>query len=188
MELHATREMRRNEQLSRAMGKRAETAEAPAKAQPAQRQAAADKVTLSRQALAFLEEQDQKMRRQAQEQERRQQGRMNNSLSALEGGKQELDYLKNGLKVLEACRKIAASIMKGNRVPPQDLRFLMENDPEGYKLAMALRRQNPDPEDVESVLEKEDQTGKAKSPDSGGGSDASAPETTSGGGEASAAE
>ncbi len=188
MELRATREMRRREQLSGATGKRAAATAAPAKAQPAQKQAAADKVTLSRQALAFLEEQDQKMWRQAQEREQRRQGRMNDSLSALEGGRQDLDYLKNGLKVLEACRKIAASIMKGNRVPPQDLRFLMENDPEGYKLAMALRRENPDPEEEKSVLEKEDQTGAAKSPDSGGEvPGVSAAEALSGGGETSAA-
>ena len=41
--------------------------------------------------------------------------------------------------------QIAASIMRGDRVPPEDMAYLMNNDPEGYKLAMAMRRENPDP-------------------------------------------
>ncbi len=59
MELRTTRELRRNERLSKAMAKKAE-ADAPAPAQPAQKQPPADKLTLSRQALSFLEEQNRK--------------------------------------------------------------------------------------------------------------------------------
>ena len=55
MELRTTRELRRNERLSKAMAKKAE-ADAPTPAQPAQKQPPADKLTLSRQALSFLEE------------------------------------------------------------------------------------------------------------------------------------
>lgn len=45
-------------------------------------------------------------------------------------------------------------------MPPEDLAYLMNNDPEGYKLAMAMRRENPDPEDCESVLDEEDRAGR----------------------------
>ena len=160
MELRTTRELRRNERLSKAMAKKAE-ADAPAPAQPAQKQPPADKLTLSRQALSFLEEQNRKRLELDLEREQRRQARMNNSLSQLESSKGHLDRLDKALKVLSKCQKIAASIMKGNRVPPEDLRYLMENDPEGYKLAMAMRRENPDPEDCESVLDEEDRDGAA---------------------------
>lgn len=160
MELRTTREMRRNEQLSKVMAKKAE-GEVPAQAQSAlrQRRTPADKLTLSRQALTFVQERNQKMWEAEQRREQRRQDRMNDSLSALESSKQELDLLSKGLKVLEACRKIAASIMKGDNVPPEDLKYLMENDPEGFKMAMAMRRPKEDPEDVESVLDDEDRNG-----------------------------
>lgn len=70
---------------------------------------------------------------------------------------EELDALSQQLKVQRKCVEIAARIMAGKRVPPQDERYLMENDPEGYKLAIALR--NPpkkDEKECESVLDEED--------------------------------
>ena len=162
MELRTTREMRRNEQLSRTMPKRADAAAS----QPARRQASGDKLTLSRQALEYLEEQNRKMWQQAQEREQRRQNRMSDSLSALDSANSEVDLLGKQLKVLDKCQKIAASIMKGNRVPPEDLKYLMDNDPDGYKLAMAMRRENPDPKDEESVLDDEDRNGSVE--ESGG--------------------
>lgn len=168
MELRATRELRRSEQLSKVMGKKAE-GEAAAQAQPAlkRQKTPTDKLTLSRQALAFVQEQNRKMWEAAQQREQRRQDRMNDRLSALESSRQELDFLDKQMKVMDKCLKIAASIMKGNRVPPEDLRYLMENDPEGYKLAMAMRRENPDPKDEESVLDDGDRDGGAE--ESGGG-------------------
>ena len=161
MELRTTREMRRNERLARAMTKekKVEGAAAPAQSQPARQPA--DKLTLSRQAL----------------------GRMNDSLSALDSGESQLDSMEKKLKVMNKCQKIAASIMRGNRVPPEDLAYLMNNDPEGYKLAMAMRRENPDPEDCESVLDEEDRAGASGG---GYGEDAASIEGVFGGGEAAA--
>lgn len=186
MELRATREMRRNEQLSKAMAKKAETADAPAKTQTARPQAPTDKVTLSRQALAFVQEQNQKMWDAAQQREQRRQDRMADRLSALDSAKSEMDLLNKGLKVLNKCQKIAASIMKGNRVPPEDLEYLMNNDPEGYKLAMAMRRENPDPEDEKSVLDDEDRNGGAR--EAGGGEGREAPSVQPSGGSSSGGE
>ena len=164
MELRTTREMRRNVQLDKTMGRKAETANTPAETQTTQRKEPVDKLTLSRQAVAFVEEQSRKMWDEVREREQQRQSRMN-----AEPSNSELDLLSEGLKVLELCQKIAASIMKGNNVPPEDLRFLMENDPDGYRLAMALRRNNPDPEDEESVLPDEDKNGGRNQGASGGG-------------------
>lgn len=164
MELRSTREMRRNEQIARTTAKKAETS-APARKAPAQ--PAADKVTLSRQAVSYLEEQNRRMWQYQQEKEQRRQSRLDSELSALDTAKNRLKRMEDELDILNKCQKIAASIMKGNRVPPEDLRYLMEHDQAGYKLAMAMRRHNPDPEDEESVLDDEDRNGAAEG--SGGG-------------------
>ena len=153
MELRTTRETRRNVQLDQAMGRTARTPDTPVKAEAAQRKEPADKLTLSRQAVAFVEEQSRKMWDEVREREQRRQSRM---AGAAEPANGELDLLSQGLKVLELCQKIAASIMKGDKVPMKDLQFLMENDPDGYRLAMAMRRHKEDPEEVDSVLEDED--------------------------------
>ena len=94
--------------------------------------------------------------------------------------------LSKQMEMMEACMKIARSIMKGDKVPMKDLKFLMENDPAGYKLAMALRRNNPDPEEMDSVVEEMEKR-HAGEGDSGGGeaSQASAPAASSGGGTSS---
>ena len=163
MELRTTRELRRNERLYKAMAKKAE-ADAPAPAQPAQKQPPADKLTLSRQALSFLEEQNRKRLELDLEREQRRQARMNNSLSQLESSKGHLDRLGKALKVLSKCQKIAASIMKGNRVPPEDLRYLMVKDPAGYRLAMATRKPKKNPEEHDSVLTDQDRQQLAEDP------------------------
>ena len=183
MELRTTREMRRNERLARAMTKekKVEGAAAPAQSQPARQPA--DKLTLSRQALNYLEEHNRLAWERDQQREQQRQGRMNDSLSALDSGESQLDSMEKKLKVMNKCQKIAASIMRGNRVPPEDLAYLMNNDPEGYKLAMAMRRENPDPEDCESVLDEEDRAGASGG---GYGEDAASIEGVFGGGEAAA--
>lgn len=165
MELRATREMRRNEQLRKAGVRKSETPAAPSKggAQPP-RQASADKLALSRQALDWLDRQNQ----EAMERK-----------SARSGSKSELDIMEKQLKAQEKCQKIAARIMRGDRVPPEDLEYLMNNDPEGYKLAMAMRRIKKDPEDCESVLDEEDRNGGRESE---GSPEAAAPEASGSGG------
>ena len=155
MELRTARELRRNERLTKAMVKEKEGKGAAAPVQPKPARQAADKLTLSRQALGYLQEQS----RLAWEREQRRQSRMDDSFSALDTAKDQLDAMEKKLKVMNKCQKIAASIMRGGRVPPEDMAYLMNNDPEGYKLAMAMRRPKKDPERVESVLDEEDRRG-----------------------------
>ena len=184
MELRTTREMRRNIQIDKLAGKKTEAADAPAKAQPTQQKGPVDKLTLSRQAVAFVEEQN---RMWAEVREREQQRRSRMDIAA-QPDSAELDLLRKGQRILELCQKIAASIMKGNKVPPEDLKFLMENDPDGYRMAMAMRKHNPDPEEEESVLTDEDKNGRSAEGTGGGEApsvEAAAP--AGGGGEASTA-
>ena len=171
MELRSTRELRRNARLESTPAKKAGT---PAKTQakPAPDQPA-DKLSLSRQAVAYVEGQSRRMWAQDQEREPRPRGPLDAIMEAMESKKKELDSMEKKLDVLRKCQKIAASIMKGNRVPPEDLQYLMNNDPEGYKLAMAMRRHNPDPKDEESVLDEEDLKG--KTPEASVGGEAPAP-------------
>lgn len=155
MELRTARELRRNERLTKAMVKEKEGKGAAAPVQPKPARQAADKLTLSRQALGYLQEQS----RLAWEREQRRQSRMDDSFSALDTAKDQLDAMEKKLKVMNKCQKIAASIMRGGRVPPEDMAYLMNNDPEGYKLAMAMRHPKEDPEDCKSVLDDEDRNG-----------------------------
>ena len=180
MELRTTGDTRRGARLDRTMGRTAKTPDTSAKTQAPQRKEETDKLTLSRQAVAFVEEQSRKMWDEVREREQQRQSRM---AGAAESSNGELDLLSQGLKVLELCQKIAASIMKGDKVPPEDLRFLMENDPDGYRLAMAMRRHKEDPEEVDSVLEDEDKNsgsveGTGGSPEGTGGGEALSVEGT----------
>lgn len=177
MELRTTRAMRRNEQLSKLTPKKADSA----KTQASKPQEPTDKFSLSRQALTYVDEQDRKMWNWQQEREQRRQNRMADSLSALDSTKSELDLLSKSMDVMDKCLKIAASIMKGNKVPPEDLQYLMKNDPDGYRMALALRKENPDPKDEKSVLDEEDRDGGSADSAGGGESPAvSAPETSGG--------
>jgi len=107
-----------------------------------------DRASWSRSALAFLQELDrQSMERRQKELEARQQN------------SGDLEALSKSLKVMDKCQKIASRIMRGDKVPPQDEIFLMEQDPDGYKLALACRQPKEKPKEWKSVLDDEDREG-----------------------------
>lgn len=190
MELRATRELRRSEQLDKILGKKEEASDTSAKARTPQPQEPADKFTLSRQALAFVDEQQRKLWDAAQErgQGQAKQNQISGMLDAMETQKNELDSMSKKLKMMNKCQKIAAAIMRGDRVPPEDLQYLMLHDKEGYKMALAMRRPKKDPKEMKSVLDEEDKNGGSTEETGGGGEtpSVSAPEASSGGGGASA--
>lgn len=137
---------------------------------------AADRVDLSRQWVEQME--DQRIRllalldgkgREAQD--------SGGILDYMETEEDKLDALSEQLKIQQKCLIIAMRIMQGKKVPPQDERYLMEHDPEGYKLAMALRKPpKKDEKECKSVLDDEDkQSGKISD------SDEAAPAEASGG-------
>lgn len=167
MELRSTRELRRNAQLDKMTGKKADTPEAPAKAQTPQPREPADKLSLSRQALAYVGEQS-RLAWNPEEDQDKKHSVIQGYLDAMETQKKQLDSMEEKLDMMDKCQKIAAAIMRGDRVPPEDLRYLMEHDKEGYKLAVALRREKKDPKKVESVLDEEDRNG-GRTEEAGGG-------------------
>ena len=68
----------------------------------------------------------------------------------------QADAIKKAMDKMKKCMKIAHSILKGKRVPPEDEQYLLENDLKNYMMAMALREMKKDPEKEKSVLDKED--------------------------------
>lgn len=167
MELRATREMRRSAQLDKIMGKKAEAPDASAKAQASQPKEPADKLSLSRQALAYVEEQS-RQTWNPEEGQGKKHSLIQGYLDSMETQKKQLNSMEKKLDMMNKCQKIAAAIMRGDRVPPEDLRYLMEHDKEGYKLALALRREKQDPKKVESVLDEEDRSA-GRTEEAGGG-------------------
>ena len=132
----------------------------PAGTAAAPRLAGNDRATWSQAALSFLQE----LNRQDMEKQRK-------LLEAKQKGSSELDALAKSMKVMEQCRKIASRIMKGDKVPPQDERFLMEADPDGYKLAKEK------PKEWDSVLEDEEEEGGSAQEAETGGETAEAPDS-----------
>lgn len=118
----------------------------PAKTNSGTAKPRTDKASWSQAALSFLQE----VNRQDAEQRRK-------LLEAKQKGNGELDALTEALKKMDRCQKIASRIMKGDKVPPQDERYLLENDPDGYKLAIACRTPKKKPKEWESVLEDEEE-------------------------------
>ena len=140
----------------------------PAAAKPAQKGArkasarlSADRLELSQQCVQTMEEQ--RARIQAAvltgaDQEEKSNGILD-MLDQPSAEEEQLDAMSEQLDVQMKCLKIAMNMMKGKRVPPEDERYLMEHDPEGYKLAIAMRRlPEKDDEECESVLKDEDKT------------------------------
>lgn len=149
---------------------------------------AADRVELSRQWADQMEEQSAQLRALlAQPGSGSGEKKSEGILDMLDGGSEEseeLDALSQQLKSQMKCLEIAMRIMKGKKVPPEDEQYLMENDPEGYKLAMAMRKPpKKDEEECESVLDEEDRRSGGTQ---GTGEAVPAGEAPSGGGDAPA--
>ena len=107
-----------------------------------------DRTSWSQAALSFLQE----VNRQDMEERRK-------ALEARQRGDGQLDALNESLKKMERCQKIASRIMRGDKVPPQDEMYLLDNDPDGYKLAIACRVPKEKPKEWESVLKDEEESG-----------------------------
>lgn len=152
------RRLLRGENVRLAAARPAQSGE---KEKPAARPSA-DRLELSRQWVENMEEQ----RAQVQtalltcgKEEKKSNGILN-MLDQSSAEEEELDALSKQLKIQQKCLKIAMNMMKGKKVPPEDERYLMEHDPEGYKLAIAMRGAvKQEDEECESVLDEEDKNG-----------------------------
>lgn len=184
MELSLTDRLKRTQQPLPAAKAGAKTAQA-AEAASSRQLTSLDRVALSKEALAYMEEQHQQnMERIREESEK----------WAVEpegdGEEAELEMLSESLKAMQRCHEIAARLMRGDKVPPQDEAYLRENDPDGYKLVLALRRPKKHPKEWESVLddeEKRTESDDGSGEEGGDGETVSAASGSSGGGESGSA-
>lgn len=164
MEINLNNRLKRNAQITRTEA-RAENSKASSKTSGSTSKYNSDRLELSKQILSVIEEQNRKtLEEQAQKKEKK---RTDNSST----DNQLLNSLDKSLKVMSKCQKIAARVMAGDKVPPEDLQYLMENDPEGYKLAMAARKPKKGPKEWDTVLDEDDRKGSsADSASNSGGS------------------
>ena len=101
-----------------------------------------DRLTLSKQALAYISEQNKRAWETPPE------GSQDQS--------SQLKMLEKEQKQLDKCLKIASRLRRGDKVPKEDLNYLLKKDPASYMLAMSQRREKPDPKTWDSVLDEED--------------------------------
>ena len=177
MELNITNRTNRIRRNSQTILTQAHTA-ASGRTPSARSTPGTDRLALSQQALDFLETQNRRMQALWQDRQSRQ--------SEDEGQSEEeaqLKHLGEAMKGMNTCHKIAARIMAGDKVPPEDMQYLMTHDPEGYKLALAMRKPKADPKEHKSALDEEDRkeaqagqesesaSGAPESAQAGGGAD-----------------
>ena len=101
-----------------------------------------DRVELSRNALAQIEERYQKLQE---------------GLQQANQGSPELKQLDETMKTMKRCQQIASRVRKGDKVPMKDLMYLMKHDRLGYQMAMLQRKQKKNPKKWDSVLKEEEQ-------------------------------
>ena len=125
----------------------------------------ADRLELSRQWVERMEEQSARLQAalsQPAGEDKKSDGILG-MLDYMETEEDKLDAMSEQLDVQMKCLKIAMNIMKGKKVPPEDERYLMENDPNGYKLAMSMKSMvKEDKKECKSVLDDEDKNGSSK--------------------------
>lgn len=125
----------------------------------------ADRLELSRQWVEQMEEQSARLQAalsQPAGEDKKSDGILG-MLDYMETEEDKLDAMSEQLDVQMKCLKIAMNIMKGKKVPPEDERYLMENDPNGYKLAMSMKSMvKEDKKECKSVLDDEDKNGSSK--------------------------
>ena len=169
MEITFESRLRRNEQLIRPDGAKKDTGETSASRAQPQTDRVSSAQEAVRQAVEQLDAQSQRLAALAQQDQQTEKKPF--IWDMLDGeeksGDSEADALGEQMKTMDRCHKIAARIMRGDKVPPQDEQYLMMNDPDGYKLALAMRTPKKHPKKHESVLKDEDKTSQSDSKDSG---------------------
>lgn len=75
----------------------------------------------------------------------------------LEASKKETEAMEDMYKAFAKCLKIAARISRGDIVPPKDMKYLAEHEPDLYKQAILLRMPNPKPKKHKSLIDDEDE-------------------------------
>ena len=104
-------------------------------------QRSTDRASWSKQALAFVEEQNRIL--------------WGKQPGGAEGGG-AADPMGAELKQQYNCLKIATRIQKGDKVPLKDLKYLRDADPKAYMMAIATRQEKRHPKEWKSVLDEDE--------------------------------
>ena len=105
-------------------------------------------------ALLKQQEAEEKDRLKAQQQAR--QTELDMLKQQLESSNEQAEATEDSFKAFSKCLIIAQRITKGDKVPTQDIKYLMEHEPDLYKQAIMFRQPNPKPKEHDTVLEEED--------------------------------
>lgn len=105
-------------------------------------------------ALLKQQETEEKDRLKAQQQAR--QTELDMLKQQLESSNEQAEATEDSFKAFSKCLIIAQRITKGDKVPTQDIKYLMEHEPDLYKQAIMFRQPNPKPKEHDTVLEDED--------------------------------
>lgn len=157
---------------------------------PAERrqQAREDKLELSKEALEYLQGQEEKpeteeaadrpmtaeeKRRQAQAEKLKTVKQMldmvrQQSTQMKEQSEKQAEALKKSMDKMKKCARIARNIGKGHKVPPEDEKYLLENDPKAYMMAIVLRMMEEEKDKVKSELDDEDTKNESQGMESAG--------------------
>ena len=124
-------------------------------------QRSTDRVSWSKQALAFVEEQNRILWG-------KQPGGTEGSGAA--------DPMGAELKQQYNCLKIATRIQKGDKVPLKDLKYLRDADPKAYMMAIATRQEKRHPKEWKSVFDEDEARQRAAQPSGQGAEGCESPE------------
>jgi len=114
----------------------------------------AKKANEEKAALLKQQETEEKDRLKAQQQAR--QTELDMLKQQLESSNEQAEATEDSFKAFSKCLIIAQRITKGDKVPTQDIKYLMEHEPDLYKQAIMFRQPNPKPKEHDTVLEEED--------------------------------
>lgn len=119
-----------------------------------------DRLELSRSALNWVETLNDRNYQEQEQKAALQQQKMADCTDLsqqLEDADDTADAQGESLRVMNRCMKIASNIMSGKRVPPKDLKYLIDHDSKMYQMAMAMRRPNKDDKKCDPVIKDEDE-------------------------------
>lgn len=75
----------------------------------------------------------------------------------LSSSKDQIEGSQKSMDALSRCMTIARRIANGDQVPYKDIKFLMDNNPDLFQMAMSTRMPKRNPEKYKSVLEDEEE-------------------------------
>lgn len=121
---------------------------------PSYKTADAKKSAEEKPELLKQQEIEEKNRLKAQQQAR--QTELDMLKQQLESSDKQAEAAEDSFRAFSKCLIIAQRITRGDKVPSQDIKYLMKHEPDLYKQSIMLRQPNDKPKEHDTVLEEED--------------------------------